>query len=366
MRHLLYRLMILSVTFIIYSCETEKAINIGVVVPLTGDYAEYGKNIKTALEIGLEDISKMNNQYKYRLIFEDDQAQPKAAVSAINKLIYTDKVKYIIGGFTSASSVAMYPIAEKNKVILFSPSSSTPELSENTPYFFRNWPSDEIQAKEYASYTYNDFGKKKVSTVYSISDYGVFANKIFCETFLSLGGEVLGQYGYYPNTKDFKTMISKIISENPDAVWLFGYYSEMGVFLKQAKNLGLNTQFFGQEGIEGEDLIKTAGDGANGLIYFVPYFDASTDEAKQFISSYKKVTGHKPEVFGAHAYDVLMIYYNLIEKYGNNSDDIALGIPKIKNYEGLSGSISFDAEGNAVQDLMIKIIKEQKFTEYDN
>lgn len=364
MRYLLYRLIILSVTFIMYSCETEKAINIGVVVPLTGDYAEYGKNIKTALEVGLEDISKMNNQYKYRLIFEDDQAQPKTAVSAINKLIYTDKVKYMIGGFTSASSVAMYPIAEKNKVILFSPSSSTPELSENTPYFFRNWPSDEIQAKEYASYTYNDFGKKKVSTVYSISDYGVFANKFFCETFSSLGGEILGQYGYYPNTKDFKTMISKIISENPDAVWLFGYYSEMGVFLKQAKNLGLNTQFFGQEGIEGEDLIETAGDGANGLIYFVPNFNESSVKAKDFISKYKKISLKAPEVFGAHAYDVLLIYHSLIEQFGDDVESVKNKIPYVK-YNGVSGSISFDKEGNSIQDLMIKQIINKKFVSYE-
>ena len=341
--------------------QNQETIKVGVIIPLTGEYAEYGKNIQNALNIALKEIINKDNKYHYELIFEDDQAKPKMAISAIKKLISADKIKYIIGGFTSSSSVAIYPIAEKNRVILFSPSSSTPKLTKNTPYFFRNWPSDEVQAKKYAEYTFNEFNKKKVSTVYSLSDYGVFANKVFSQHFEKLGGSVLGQHGYNPNNTEFRTIITKLIEENPESVWLFGYYNEMGPFLKQAKALGLNTQFFGQEGIESEDLIKIAGIGANGLIYFVPYFNPKDGKAKEFAETYKKKYSKNPEVFGAHAYDVLNIYYFLIEKYGNNEEIIKDKILKIQDYNGISGITSFDKDGNATKPLMIKTIKNMKF-----
>lgn len=353
--------------FIIIGCckNKEETVKIGVIVPLTGEYGEYGKNIQKALSIALEFISKEDNKFKYELIFEDDQAQPKVAVSAVKKLINIDKVKYIIGGFTSASSVAINPIAEKDSVILFSPSSSTPKLSEGTPYFFRNWPSDKVQAKKYAEYTYNKFQKKQISTVYSLSDYGVFANEIFRERFEELGGKVNGQYGYNPNNTDFRTIITKIIREKPDAVWLFGYYSEMGPFLKQAKEMGLKTQFFGQEGIESEQLIEVAGEGANGLIYFVPYFNPDEGKAKEFAEAYENKYHSAPEVFGAHAFDVIMIYVYLIEKFGNNSETVRKEITNIIDYNGISGITSFDKEGNAYQPLMIKVIHNKTFINYN-
>jgi len=355
---------LISVFFLLGCISSKKSdltIKIGVIVPLTGEYAEYGKTIQNALTICMDDICIEQNKFKYELVFEDDQAQPKMAISAIEKLITTDNIKYVIGGFTSSSSVAIYPIAERNKVILFSPSSSTPTLSKNTPYFFRNWPSDEVQAKKYASYTYKEFGKRKVSTVYSVSDYGMFVNKIFTQQFKNLGGDISGQYGYTPNNNDFRTIITKLKEENPDAVWLFGYYNEIGNFLLQGRTLGLKTQFFGQEGIESNDLINIAKDGANGLIYFVPYFDPNDRAIKDFSLKYETKFKTKPEVFGIHAYDVMMIYKQLIEKFGNDPEIIKSQIVRIKNYKGLSGITTFDEDGNAFQPLMKKTIINQKF-----
>lgn len=355
---------VLSVIIGVLSCNDKHEVKIGVILPLTGDYAEYGNNIKNALEICYEDINQEPSKYTYKLIFEDDQAQPKTAISVINKLIFTDRVKYVIGGFTSSSSVAIYPIAEQNKVLLFSPSSSTPELTYNTPYFFRNWPSDETQVKAYAEYIYQKFGKKDVSTVYSLSDYGMFANDIFSKYFTEIGGNSKGQYGYYPNNKDFRTIIAKVKKAMPDAVMLLGYYSEMGQFLKQSKNLGLNVQFFGQEGIESNNLIEIAKEGAEGLIYFVPNFDSNNESAIRFVDNYKRKFGREPEVFGAHAYDVLKIYWSLIEQFGDNPEIIKSEITNIKDYNGISGITSFDKDGNAIQPLMIKMIHNNKFVCY--
>jgi branched-chain amino acid transport system substrate-binding protein len=342
----------------------KQEVKIGVIIPLTGESAEYGVNIKNALEICYNDITQENNKYEYKLIFEDDQAQPKTAISAINKLIFTDKVKYIIGGFTSSSSVAINPVAEQNHVLLFSPSSSTPKLTTNTPYFFRNWPSDETQAKIYAELVYEKFDKKKVSTVYSLSDYGMFANSIFSQQINDLGGSILGQHGYAPNNKDFKTIIAKLKQEKPEGVMLLGYYNEMGAFLMQARSLGLCTQFFGQEGIESNDLINVAKEGAEGLIYFVPNFDPDNQTATDFVQKYTTKYGKEPEVFGAHAYDVLKIYRQLIERFEDNPEIVKSEIIKIKNYNGVSGITSFDEEGNAIQPLMMKIITNKKFILY--
>jgi len=344
----------------------KQEVRIGVIIPLTGDYANYGNNIKNALEICFEDIMQEKNKYEYKLIFEDDQAKPKMATSAINKLIFTDNVKIIIGGFTSSSSVAIEPIAEQNQVLLFSPSTSTPILTSNTPYFFRNYPSDETQAKGYAEMISNKFGLKTVSTVYSMSDYGMFANEVFAEKISELGGSVLGQHGYPPNTKDFRTIIAKLKKENPKGVMLLGYYNEITPLLMQARSLDFKTQFFGQEGIESEELLNIAKESAEGLIYFVPNFDPESPYANDFVNKYVEKHGSEPENFGAHAYDVLKILWQLIEQFGNNPEVIKDEIVKIKNYNGVSGITSFDEDGNIIEShIMVKTINNNKFKMYE-
>src|ERR1051326_5773414 len=316
-------------------------LQIGVVLPLTGNYAEYGQNALPALHLAADDLNKAGGA-NVVLLVQDDQAQPKQAVSSLQKLIHVDGVRFVIGGFTSASSIAMYPIAQDAGVLMFSYSTSTPSLTKNTPLFFRNWPADTAQAQVFAEQTLKRFKKPTCNVLYSNSEYGVNAHTLFAAAYGALGGKIPVQESYEPNATDYHAQINQFLAHPADCLWLFGYYSEMGQFLRQARELGLRPQFFGQEGIEGQQLLDIAGDAANGLIYFVPAFDPNSPAAAQFVTAYKAKTGHQPEIFAAHAYDALHILVDAIRKAGPDPQKVAAQLVTVKGYPGVAGITSLD------------------------
>ena len=116
-------------------------LTIGAVLPMTGSYAEYGQNVFAALEVAADEVNR-DGSLQIRLVVEDDQANPAKAVAGLNKLANLDRVRFVIGGFTSSCSEAMYPVAEWLGVLMFSPSTSTPGLTEDTPLFFETVEED--------------------------------------------------------------------------------------------------------------------------------------------------------------------------------------------------------------------------------
>ena len=341
---------------------TTVQVRIGTVLPLTGSYAEYGQNVLTGLQIAAEEMNR-SGSLRLHLLAEDDQANPGKAVSALQKLISVDHVRFVIGGFTSSCSEAMYPIAERSGVLMFSPSTSTPNLTEDTPLFFRNWPSDGDQARVFAEETINRFKKKSASVLYSNSEYGVDVAALFREAYEGIGGKVAIEASYKPKATDFRGQIKRFLANPAECIWLFGYYSEMDHFLKQARELGLRTQFFGQEGIEGEELLKIAGEGAEGVIYFVPAFDPGGESPKvhRFVRTFEAKRGHKPDVVAAHAYDALYILAESIQAVGLDPRTVAQHLPTVKDFPGVAGLTTLDKNGDAKKPLMVKTVRNGKF-----
>jgi branched-chain amino acid transport system substrate-binding protein len=232
--------------------------------------------------------------------------------------------------------------------------------------FFRNWPTDTKQAKEFARQTISRFGKRSAEILYSNSEYGVNAKKLFRDAYEALAGKVPVEESYEPNATDFRPQIRKFQQTPAECVWLFGYYSEVGRFLKQARELGLRTQFFGQEGIEGNDLLTVAGPASEGLIYFVPSFDpeSPSDQVKKFSAAFRARTGHEPDVFAAHAYDALRILVGAIHTVGADPQKVARYLPSVKNYQGVAGLTSIDENGDAIKPLMVKTVANGRFVRF--
>ena len=340
-------------------------LTIGAVLPLTGPYAEYGENAVVALQVAAEELNRAG-PLRLRLVAEDDQADPAKAVSALQKLIGVHHVKFVIGGFTSSCSEAMYPIAQWSGVLMFSSSTSTPSLTKDTPLFFRNWPSDCDQARIFASQTINRFKKKSASLLYSNSEYGVDAKEVFHQAYEELGGKVVVEEAYAPKATDFRKQIERLLDNPAECIWLFGYYSEMGHFLRQARELGLRAQFFGQEGIEGAELLEIAGGGAEGLIYFVPAFDPGdeSEKVRRFVGAFKAKLNREPDGVAAHAYDALHILARSIQAVGPKPREVARHLITLQDYPGVAGLTTLDENGDAKKPVMIKTIQSGRFVSW--
>ena len=357
-------LIIITIVLINFSMKNqEEVIEIGVILPLSGNAAVYGLSAKEGIELALQDLDN-----KYQLIYEDSQCNSEKAVSASQKLINIDNVKMIIGHICSSAAMAVAPIAEQNKVILLSPGASTPELTNAGDYIFRNRQSISGEVSKVAEVSHNDFNINKMGIMYVNNDYGVGAKNIFKKKFEELNGEILSIESYEQDSTDFRTPLTKIKQVRPEAIFLAGYIKESAIIIKQATELNLETQFFSTMGVEGQELLDVAGPAAEGIIYTAPSFDVKSNESsiREFINKYKVKYGKEPTyIFAATGYDALKILDLGIEKCKTDTNCIKNRLYSIENYPGVSGLTTFDEYGDVNKPVMIKTVKNGQFVPYE-
>jgi len=349
------------------SCNKQKkeTIKIGAIVFQTGDAAEYGVWVKNGLEMAKDEINTNGgiNGQQVELFYEDDNTNPKTAVTVFNKLMTTQNIPIVIAGVTSKSAMALAPNAEAKKVVLFSPCSSTPDYTNSGDYIFRNWSSDNEEGRLMAEYAYNKLGYRNIGTLTMNSDYSLGLKKVFIKRFAELGGQISYEEEFSEGTTDFRTIVSKLSAKKLDALYLPSHAKEVGSFLKQMKQTNQNFKILGCVTYESPELIKIAGKIADGIIFTTPAFnpDSKDSSVYNFTINYEKRFHSKPENFAAHSYDALKIIALAIQKGGYNSDGIKNALYNISNYPGVSGITSFDKNGDVLQPAMIKQIKNGQF-----
>ena len=360
----------LAIVFFVTQTKREPGvIKIGAVLCLTGSGAPYGEDALRGIQMAIDEINKTGgiNGKKVQLIVEDNQTNPTISASATSKLINQDGVKVIIGAVTSSSMLASAPIAEKSKVVMISPGASNPDISQAGDYICRNWISGALEGKAMANYLYNDEGVRKVAILYINNDYGVGLKNIFSKQFKELGGEITAIEFYNQDDTDFRTQLIKIKNSYPERIYIPGYYKEMALILKQAKELGIRIPFRSVVTFEEPQLLKLAKREAEGVIYSSPFYNPESQEKniRNFVSEFKKRYGRNPGIFAAHGYDAMMIIASVIKKKGiYDAVVIKEGLYKIKNFPGVSGLTSFDENGDVIKPVAIKQVKNGKFIFY--
>jgi branched-chain amino acid transport system substrate-binding protein len=344
-------------------------VKIGAVLPLTGDSAAWGEQGKYGIELAVEEINAKGgiNGKKLEVVYEDSQAIPKNAVTSIQKLINVDKVPAVAGDIVSATTLAMAPIAEKSHTVLIGISSSAPAITNAGEYIYRVWPSDLLEGSVLAEFAAkNKF--RKVCILFIQTDYGTGLRDAFKKTLEQKGGKVLLTQGYKQDETDFKAALLKVKSKKPDAVYIVGYYKDSGLIMKQAREIGLKTQFFGATAVESPKLIEIAGDAAEGLIYpIITDFDPEhpTPVAKEFIENFKKKFGVAPDWASSHAHDAVVVIAEAMKKGGATGTGIKKTIDSQKRFEGVTGKIVFDKNGDVIdKPVTIKTVRNGKFETY--
>lgn len=371
-KKIILRCLLLSLILAIFvfspACKKSQEVTIGVLFPLTGDAAAYGERGKNGVNLAVDEINAQGGikGRKLRVIYEDSQANPRVGVSAIQKLIAVDKVSCIIGDIVSATTLAIAPIVEKNKVALLSPTASAPAITKAGEYIFRIWPSDLAEGEKIAEFAYRE-EFKKISILYMQNDYGIAIKDIFSETITCVGGKVISALGYKPDETDFRGYLTRVVAQKPQAVYVAGYFKDSALILKQARELGIKIQFLGTTAIEDPKFLEIAGAGAEGIIYPVATgYDPKGGEkiVKHFTNSFKKRYGKEPGWVEAQAYDAVKVIAYAMEKGGIRGPEIQKAMTKIKGFKGVTGEITFDRYGDVIKPIQIKVVKEGKFQPY--
>lgn len=339
----------------------KEPIRIGAVLALTGNNASYGQPTKRGMDLAIEELNKDGK--KINIIYEDDKSTNEGVASAFQKIIATDKVPVVLGFISSGGVLTASSIANSSKIVLLSTLASADEIKDSGDYVFRIKESSAIHGKEMAKYAKNTLGFDKVALYYANAANGISYANSFKKEFADLGGNIIFDGKYIEKANDFRSDLLKIKSIEPEAIYIAGVAPDMAQILIQAKELGVKTKWLASSGAESPKLIEIAKGVAEGLIFTSPAFNPNqaNDLVQKFTEAYKQKYDEMPGFISANGYDGIMVVYDVIEKYGYNSEKIKNGLYSTKNYPGIGGTLSFDEFGEVQKPIMFKVVKDSQF-----
>ena len=328
---------------------------LGAALPLTGQYAQYGLIPRNAIELAIEQRQAASFPYNVVVQYEDTQLRPNLALTAIRKLINVDRVPVVFGAAGSNETAVIGPIAQQNKVVLISPSSTASSLSKIGNFFFRTIPTDSHEGAYMARFVY-ERGVNSL-TIFAVNDTGTKSlADAFQKEFIRLGGTIQTYVLAPKDANDLRTQITAIRSTSAQAVFVVGYASETGIFLRQAKELGLSLPLYSAHPAEAPEVRQIAGAAAEGLIFSTPAHTEASKVRQRFVEAYRARYGEEPGEFAPEAYDAAMLILDAIQQVGPSAVSIRDYLHQVRNYEGASGRITFSPTGDVEKPISVMVI----------
>jgi len=344
--------------------KTEKEnIKIGVLFPLTGDAALYGEAPKKIYDLAVEEINNSGgiNGNKLELIYEDGKCNGKDATTAMQKLVSVDKVKIVMGGICSSETLAAVPIATQNQVMLFSPGSSSPDLTGSSAYFVRNMPSDSTQGKILADYAFNKKNIRSVAVIQEQQDYTLGIYQAFEKRFTELGGKIYYEK-YVTSEIDFRTPLLKLKANKPDALFIISVTGGTAEkILKELPVLNWNIDLLVNDNVASEvEVVKRNPDILEGAISAVVGVDLDNYKFLELKKKYKEKYQSDLifENFDPIFYDSIFLLRDALSEVGENPEKIIAWLKNVENWQGASGIIDIKDNGDRDSGHVLKEIKD--------
>lgn len=340
-------------------------IKVGANLEMTGGSASYGISSKNAIELAFKEINEKGgiNGKQLELVVADNKSEAAEATNAMQKLVSQDNVVAVIGPNLSSSVIAASAINNSAKVLDIAPMATNPyvtvdQASGKTKDFnYRTCFIDPFQGTVMAKFATSELGVGNAAILIdNSSDYAKGLAQFFKENFVKEGGAVTAEESYLQKDTDFKATLTKIKATNPDFLYVPGYYQEVGLIVKQARELGMNMPIAGGDGWDSAKMPEIAGAAALNNTYFSSLYspEDSSDINKNFVAAYEKAYGQKPDVFAALSYDSALLVAEAIKNAGSTEPaKISEAMAKINGFSGVSGSVTFDDKHNPVKSAVI-------------
>ena len=343
---------------------TGDTIRIGVILSMTGGTSAFGQMTWNGLQVGKSMRSTVLGK-EVELILVDNKSDKIESANAAQRLIQKDNVIGIIGDVASSNSLAIAPIVEESRIPHISPASTNPLVTQNRKYVFRACFIDPFQGEVMAKFSYNDLKTTKAAVLTDIGqDYSVGLSDAFAKTFTKLGGRIVAQLNYQSGDQDFTAQLTAIKQTKPDVIAITGYYTEIALIARQAKELGIKAVMIAGDGAEAPELTKIGGEAVEGL-YYTTHFDEKavlTPLGQRYVDLFRKEHNEAPDALGALGADAYLIMLGAIEKAGStDSEKIRDEIEKTKDFQGVTGVMTIDSNHNALKSVVIRQVRSGEF-----
>ena len=342
--------------------EIGKTLKIGFNFEETGDVASYGTAEQKGAKLAVDEINKADgvDGKQIEVTDKDNKSELSEASTVSTNLVTQAKVNAIIGPATSGGTGAAITNAAKASVPLITPSGTQDDLTKGQDYLFRATFIDSFQGKILSKYVTDNLKAKKVVLYYdNSSDYAKGMAKAFQEEYK---GEIVATETFASKDTDFQAALTKFKGKDFDALVVPGYYTEAGKIVNQARGIGIDKPIVGGDGFNSEEFISQATPAAATNVYYVSGYSTSGDmtaKAKKFLEAYKAKYNEEPSMFSALAYDSVYMVAEA-SKGAKNSVDIKENLAKLKDFEGVTGSITMDKNHNPVKSALMIGLKDGK------
>src|SRR5712691_6196911 len=375
MKRILLSLGLIASLLFVFACERKGGpgaggnsgpITIGYYGDLSGRTSNFGQSTKNGVEMAADEINKAGgiNGRQITILSEDDEGRPEKAATVVTKLIDQDRVVALLGEVASGNTLAAAPKAQAAKVPMISPSSTNPAVTQVGDYISRVCFIDPFQGEVMAKFAANTLKAKRAAIMLDFnSPYSRGLTDFFESSFTKLGGQILNKQSYTQGDRDYKGQLTAIRATNPDVIYVPGYYGEVGVIAKQAKQLDIKAPLLGGDGWDATQLWDLGGDSLNGDFISNHYsVDDPSPAIQKFVADYKARHGKVPDALAALGYDAMRVLGEAIKRAGTTEEPkLRDAIAQTQNFPGVTGTISIDAQRNAVKPAVVLKLQDRKY-----
>jgi branched-chain amino acid transport system substrate-binding protein len=375
MKRTLISLLLIATFLVSFACERRGGpgaggetgqIVIGYYGDLTGRTSNFGVSTRNGVLMAADEINKAGgiNGRQITILSEDDEGRPEKAATVVTKLIDQDRVIALLGEVASGNSLAAAPKAQSARVPMISPSSTNPAVTQVGDYIFRVCFIDPFQGEVMAKFAANTLKAKTAAIMLDFnSPYSRGLTEFFEKSFTKLGGQIVSKQSYTQGDRDYKGQLTSIRSLNPDVIYVPGYYGEVGVIAKQAKQLGIQQPLLGGDGWDAPQLWELGGDSLNGSYMSNHYSVEDPSPAIQkFVTEFRGRYSVVPDALAALGYDAMRVLADALKRAGTaEGPKLRDAIAATKDFAGVTGVITINAERNAVKPAVVLKLQDGKY-----
>jgi len=339
---------------------------LGVITPLTGDGATYGRSTTQGVDLAIE-AWNATHALKIKTSVEDDRMSPEEGVAAYQRQVAAaSRPSAILGPFGSSVVLAVARVANEAKVSIITASATADAIAEAGPNVFRIVPTNRTQGRDDARFALDVLHAKTAAVLFQTNDYGQSLKDSFVAEFTVGGGRVVLEEGARNATTDFRTQVSKIKAANPDVIFFPIQSQEGTVFLRQLRDRGVKTPCISGDGAMTTELLKGAGKAAEGA-YFSSLalgYGVTDEQIHTFEAAFRVKYGKDPDVYAAYYYEAAQIVASAIEAAGRDPEKVTeylASMSGLRAFTGITGVTAFDARGEVDKRFYVYQAKAGKF-----
>ncbi|MCA1594443.1 MAG: ABC transporter substrate-binding protein [Acidobacteria bacterium] len=372
-------MLLLMVAALIAGCRRPKAegesvparddrIRIGAFMSLTGDTANFGISAANGIQLAVEQSNTGGGVLGKRieLIVQDTRSDTGETETVVQRLVGQYRVHALLGEVISSRSIVAASVAQAARIPMLTPSATSPEVTAKGDFIFRSCYTDPFQGAALAQFATDGLHATRAAMLLDAGQsYSIQLSNFIREAFIARGGQIVVQQNYTEGAGDFTTQLAVIRDAAPDVVFIPGYYRDAGLIVRQARRMKINTPFVGGDGWDSRGLYDTGGQDIAGSFFSSHYSADDPDPAvQQFVAEYRAIYGQPPDAFAATAYDAARIMIDAL-RHATTLDGPAVrdSLARMKNFPGVTGSITFNERRDAVKPIVIiKIGDAGRFT----